>query len=233
MQVGNLFIRNALPVVLRCAILVGSTFCVSAEEIPQLPLAIEISSPSVPPGAMAQVRLALSTPLQISSGSLSMDFDPAIFGPLTAVDVFSATGDQVGKALITGNHVDVQFRSDSGESGGYREYPSSSSPFRCWRALQTVRQRPCVSPRTRGRGGTFSAINMLLHPPPLNSRLAADYRSIASPPVEGCSLLARRSAWPGEDLYLQPRFESTVWWWLPWPSLDRKLWMSPWELPQT
>ncbi len=66
---------------------------------------------------MAQIRLTLTRPHQISSGSLSLDFDPAIFGPPAAVDVFSATGDQVGRAVLTGNHLDVEFRSATGGIG--------------------------------------------------------------------------------------------------------------------
>lgn len=42
----------------------------------------------------------LVQPRQIASGRIVMDFDPAVFGPVTAFDVFSATGDQIGVANL-------------------------------------------------------------------------------------------------------------------------------------
>jgi hypothetical protein len=88
-----------------------------AATVPQSSLDLTISCPSVPAGAMAQVRIVLAHPHQISSGSIVMDFDPAVFGPVAAVDVFSATGDQVGVANIRDRHVDAQFSSLSGGIG--------------------------------------------------------------------------------------------------------------------
>jgi uncharacterized protein (TIGR03437 family) len=47
----------------------------------------------------------------VAGGELSLDLDPAVFGSITAADVFSATGDQVGTANIQDRQVDVQFQS--------------------------------------------------------------------------------------------------------------------------
>src|SRR5207302_1381300 len=65
----------------------------------------------------AQVRIMPARPHQLSSGRIIMDFDPAVFGTVAAVDVFSATGDQIGVANIRGRHVDAQFSSASGGVG--------------------------------------------------------------------------------------------------------------------
>lgn len=46
-----------------------------------------------------------------------MDLDPAVFGPATAVDVFSAYGDQLGVARLNDHHVEVFFRSPMGGIG--------------------------------------------------------------------------------------------------------------------
>src|SRR5258708_4067507 len=87
------------------------------DQLPESSLAIDISAPSVAPGAVAQIRITLTTSHRISSGSVVMDFDPTVFGPVIAVDVFSAAGDQYGMANIKGLHVDAQFNSDSGGIG--------------------------------------------------------------------------------------------------------------------
>jgi hypothetical protein len=46
-----------------------------------------------------------------------MDLDPAVIGTPAQVDVFSATGDQVGTAVFTGNRIDLRFGSDTGGIG--------------------------------------------------------------------------------------------------------------------
>lgn len=86
-------------------------------QIPQSPLAIRISAPDTPAGAIAQIRLTLAKPLHIASGTLVLDIDPAVFGPISAVDVFSATGDQVGLYKLLDRRVEVQFSSTTGGIG--------------------------------------------------------------------------------------------------------------------
>src|ERR1039458_2631155 len=93
------------------------TACLHGATVPQSTLDLAISCPSVPAGGMAQVRIVLAQPHQIAAGSIVMDFDPAIFGPVAAVDVFSATGDQIGVANISDRHVDARFSSPSGGIG--------------------------------------------------------------------------------------------------------------------
>ena len=90
---------------------------VHAAELPSSNLSVVVSAPSVAPGANAQVRLTLATPHAISSGSVAFDFDPAVFGPVIAVDAFSANGDQNGRAEITGNHIAADFNSATGGLG--------------------------------------------------------------------------------------------------------------------
>jgi hypothetical protein len=72
-----------------------------------LPAALQISSTTVPPGAMAQIRVPLAAPQTIAIGAFSMDFDPAFFDDIADVRMFSAAGDVIGIANIKGRHVDV------------------------------------------------------------------------------------------------------------------------------
>src|SRR5258708_6616975 len=109
--------RRAQSLLVFCVLLASSNVSLEAADLPVSSLVLDISTPSVAPGAVAQVRITLATPHQISSGSIVMDFDPAVFGPVIAVDVFSAAGDQYGVANIKGPHVDAQFNSDSGGIG--------------------------------------------------------------------------------------------------------------------
>jgi uncharacterized protein (TIGR03437 family) len=80
-------------------------------------LSLVVSSETAPAGAWAQIKVSLTAPQQITAGYLSMDFDPAVFGPAGDVAVFSATGDAAGFAHATGTHVDVTFASPSGGVG--------------------------------------------------------------------------------------------------------------------
>jgi hypothetical protein len=66
-------------------------------------------------GLLLPARLAVSQP--IASGAVSMDFDPIIFGNISQVAVFSATGDAVGYANVSAERVDAHFSSASAGIG--------------------------------------------------------------------------------------------------------------------
>jgi hypothetical protein len=53
----------------------------------------------------------------VAGGSIAMDFDAAVFGDIANVAVFSATGDALGYANVSGRHVDAHFSSPSGGIG--------------------------------------------------------------------------------------------------------------------
>src|SRR5437868_5394566 len=61
-----------------------------------LPISLRIVANPVPPSGMAQVRVIADTPQPIAAGEFSMDFDPAFFGNIADVQVFSSTGDADG-----------------------------------------------------------------------------------------------------------------------------------------
>ncbi|HEY6392841.1 MAG TPA: hypothetical protein VIX89_16290 [Bryobacteraceae bacterium] len=82
-----------------------------------------LSSSPVSPGGTAQITLTLPSPVALVTGSLSLDLDAAVFDNISAINVFSASGDQVGIANIQGRHADVQFTSDSGGIGRLPSHP--------------------------------------------------------------------------------------------------------------
>jgi len=65
----------------------------------------------------------LAAPHAFVSGRIIMDFDATVFGDVLGADVFSATGDQVGTAVIKGRHVDVQFSSATAGVGRLPNLP--------------------------------------------------------------------------------------------------------------
>src|ERR1700726_3867028 len=80
-------------------------------------LALVIPGIVVPPGGTAQIQIFSSTVVTLVSGELLLNLDPTVFGPITAVDVFSSRGDQVGTADIRDRQVDIKFSSLTGGIG--------------------------------------------------------------------------------------------------------------------
>lgn len=79
----------------------------------------QVSSETAPPGAYAQFKIFLTAPALVSQASISMKFDPTIFGPPTSVAAFSATGDQTGRGGASG----VALTSQSASFGQLPELP--------------------------------------------------------------------------------------------------------------
>lgn len=115
----NLFVAfgHTPRIILSTCILAGALFAAD------VPATLQVSSTTVPPGGTAQIRILLATPQPISNGAFSIDLDPAFFGDIADVQVFSAAGDATGTAAINGRHVDVQFSSHSGGVGRLPDLP--------------------------------------------------------------------------------------------------------------
>ena len=94
-----------------------------AGKVPQTAIELQITANDTPPGGTAQIRIALAAPIPIAGGNLSMELDPSVFGSISAVDVFSATGDQMGFSRVQDRHLDVQFYSISGGIGRLPSMP--------------------------------------------------------------------------------------------------------------
>jgi uncharacterized protein (TIGR03437 family) len=87
------------------------------------PLAILVSSETAPSGSWTQLKVFLSPPASVSSGSIAMDLDPAVFGDIASVAVFSPNGDAQGYANVSHQHVDAHFYSPSGWLGAMPDVP--------------------------------------------------------------------------------------------------------------
>jgi hypothetical protein len=82
-----------------------------------------VSCPTVPPGGTAQITIALPSPIAFTHGTIAVDLDPTVFGNISAVNVFSASGDQQGFAMLQGLHTNVQFGAESGGIGRLPNMP--------------------------------------------------------------------------------------------------------------
>jgi uncharacterized protein (TIGR03437 family) len=61
--------------------------------------------------------------MAITHGSFSIDLNPAVFGSISAISVFSASDDQQGVARLSGQHADVVFSAASGGIGRLPNLP--------------------------------------------------------------------------------------------------------------
>src|SRR5712692_6070767 len=84
-------------------------------------LALQISSETAPAGGWAQIKISPVTPQRVANGRIVMTFDPAVFGNISSVAVFSAQGDAMGIATMSGQSLDVSIRS---QAGGIGQLPS-------------------------------------------------------------------------------------------------------------
>ena len=119
------FRRKALRYLSRCGALIRFGACLPAlaAAATTTPLTLQISNETAPAGGFVQFKISATAPALIASGNLSMDFDPSIFGPIAQLSVFSATGDQIGYANVSSEHLDVHFSSPSAGIGQLPQLP--------------------------------------------------------------------------------------------------------------
>ena len=106
-----------------CAILSILTGVLFAADAPNPALELQVSSETVPAGGIARFKIWATAPHLIGQGRIVIDFNPAVFGNLESVHVFSAAGDEVGTPVLIGRHLDVQFGSSSGGIGRLPDLP--------------------------------------------------------------------------------------------------------------
>jgi uncharacterized protein (TIGR03437 family) len=83
----------------------------------QIGLTLRVASEDVAAGGVAQIKVYADQPALIAKGTLALDLDPRVFGPIESIAAFSANGDAVGLATVNGNHVEVSMLSASGGIG--------------------------------------------------------------------------------------------------------------------
>lgn len=80
-------------------------------------LTLQISNETAPPIGSAQFKISLTAPALISTAALSLTFDPTLFGPVSNVTAFTATGDQAGVAEVNGQQITIYASSASASLG--------------------------------------------------------------------------------------------------------------------
>ncbi len=86
-------------------------------------LTLRIVAENTPAGGSVQLKVYLAAPLQVASGAITINFDPSIFGDVTTVALFSASGDGVGYGEFVGGPLDAHFWSQSGSIGQLPDLP--------------------------------------------------------------------------------------------------------------
>lgn len=99
------------------------SICTSVLSAASPSLALQVSNETAPAGSFAQFKISLTSPALVESGALSMDFDPTVFGNIVNVAVFSATGDAIGYANVSEQHVDAHFSSATAAIGQLPNLP--------------------------------------------------------------------------------------------------------------
>ena len=118
----NGFLQAGLKLlVLGCPIACGVLPLMAAAA--STPVVLQVSTEMAPAGGWAQFKISAAAPLLIASGQLTMSFDPTVFGTVTQVTAFSATGDQIGYASVSGPILNVYFSSPSAGIGQLPELP--------------------------------------------------------------------------------------------------------------
>jgi uncharacterized protein (TIGR03437 family) len=80
-------------------------------------LTLQLSNETAPPGGWAQIEVTLPAPALIGQGTLVVTLDPAVFGVVSAVATFSATGDAFGDATVSSGQVSASITSASASIG--------------------------------------------------------------------------------------------------------------------
>jgi uncharacterized protein (TIGR03437 family) len=86
-------------------------------------LVLQVANERLPAGGWAQIKVFAATPKTVAAGGIAMDFDPAIFGTIASVAVFSSTGDAFGYARVQGTHLEAHFSSPSASAAQLPELP--------------------------------------------------------------------------------------------------------------
>lgn len=84
---------------------------------------VRVLEETVPPGGIAQMKVALTDPSPISSGGTGIFFDSSVFGGIDGIAAFTPGGDVMGAAWVQGNKVNARFLSPQGNLGATLDYP--------------------------------------------------------------------------------------------------------------
>lgn len=86
-------------------------------------LPICIGSESAAPGGMVQMKVAISEPKPITSGTTQLTFDPTLFSSVDGIALMNSTGNVSGAAVENGTDVSIRFTSGGGMINVTPGYP--------------------------------------------------------------------------------------------------------------
>src|SRR5579864_649207 len=87
-------------------------------------VSLHIPDEMSPPGGMVQMKLMVTEPTPIATGSVGFAFDSGTFSGVFGISLFNLAGDVNGAAVIQGNQVRLRYTSTTGTSG--TDYPIMS-----------------------------------------------------------------------------------------------------------
>jgi len=87
-------------------------------------VSLHIPDEMAPPGGMVQMKLMVTEPTPIATGSIAMSFDSGTFSGVFGISLFNPNGDVAGAAVIQGNKVHLHYTTTTGTSG--TDYPIMS-----------------------------------------------------------------------------------------------------------
>ncbi|MBZ5728937.1 MAG: hypothetical protein LAP87_28655 [Acidobacteriia bacterium] len=94
-----------------------------------VPVTVRVSSETVPPGGMAQMKVLFTSPQPIIRGGMALDLSNAAFGAIDGIALFSDIGDVAGAAVIDGGQLNLHFTSPKGTFGTNADYPLMTVTF--------------------------------------------------------------------------------------------------------
>src|SRR5215831_4118331 len=103
------------------AALLAATVAVTAGSYPGL--WVDVVSETIPPGGTVQVKYTLTESSPISVPGPKAYFDPQLFDGVEGINLFNATGDVYGVAVLQGATVLVNYLSPNGTFGTDIQYP--------------------------------------------------------------------------------------------------------------
>src|SRR5215471_13508072 len=84
-------------------------------------VSLHVPNETAPPGGLAQMKFMVTQPTPISTGGPVVPYDAAMFDGVWGIEVFCATGDVNGVAMINGSRVSVLYTQSAGSQG--TDYP--------------------------------------------------------------------------------------------------------------
>ncbi len=106
-------------IVLSSALCAAALFGASTKSV-----SLHIPDEMAPPGGMVQMKLMVTEPTPIATGSVGFAFDGGTFSGVFGISLFNLAGDVNGAAVIQGNQVRLRYTTTTGTSG--TDYPIMS-----------------------------------------------------------------------------------------------------------